>query len=61
VDYGAPRAISGHMVLEMANQFWSGEETTFGSNLKLGFLFLYGLFTGSIKCKVLNVKPPYTV
>ena len=52
VDYSAPRAISGHMVLDMANQFWTGEETTFGSTLKLGFLFLYGLFTGSIKCKV---------
>eukprot|EP01087_Luapelamoeba_hula_P004848 TRINITY_DN1482_c0_g1_i1.p1 TRINITY_DN1482_c0_g1~~TRINITY_DN1482_c0_g1_i1.p1 ORF type:complete len:4317 (-),score=602.49 TRINITY_DN1482_c0_g1_i1:51-13001(-) len=54
LTYAAPRVMSGVMVMDIADQFWPGSETTFGSELKLGFLFLYGLFTGSIKCKVLS-------
>ncbi len=52
VDYAAPRQISGVMVLDLAHQFWPENETMNGSALKLGFLFLYSLFTGSIKCKI---------
>ena len=40
------------MALEVTHQFWPCMETMNGSALKLGFLFLYGLFTGSIKMKV---------
>ena len=52
VQFSASPVLSGVMALEVAHQFWPAMETMNGSALKLGFLFFYGLFTGSIKMKV---------
>ena len=52
LQFAASPQLSGVMSLEVAHQLWPGVETVNGSALKLGFLFLYSLFTGSIKMKV---------
>lgn len=44
----------GPMLLDLAHKFWSGQETMTGDVLKLGFLFLYSLFTG--KCPADNLQ-----
>ena len=45
-------ALSGMMLINTIHQFWGGLETLAGNRLSMGFLFLYNLFTGSIKAKV---------
>jgi len=52
IRYAAPRSLSGVMVLDTAWQFWTQEEDRLGNRFRLGFLFLYNLFTGAIKAKI---------
>ena len=52
VQFSASPVLSGVIALETANQFFTGLETMNGSALKLGFLFFYGLLTGTIKMKM---------
>ena len=59
--FSANSAMSGSMVLEIAGAFWKGQETMAGHVLKLGFLFIYGLFTGTITAKIGNQDNSRTV
>ena len=52
LQFSASPVLSGVMALDVAHQFHPGMETMNGAVLKLGFLFLYGLFTGTHKMKV---------
>ena len=61
VMFSANSAISGSLILDIAAEFWKGQETMAGHVLKLGFLFLYGLFTGTIVAKVCSQDNSFTL
>lgn len=52
VYFSSNAVLSGEIVMQAASQFWAGQEDMSGHALKLGFLFLYGLLTGTITAKV---------
>ena len=58
VLFNAPPAVGGFMAFQVAQKFLTPvgnpprSEDSRGQIYKLGFLFLYGLYTGTIKCKI---------
>ena len=60
VQYSASPVLSGVIALDVAHQFWPGMEVLSGVVLKLGFLFLYNMFTGQIKMKVHSSDDTHT-
>jgi hypothetical protein len=61
VMFSCNNQISSDLLLRVISGFWKGIESTLGEELNLGFLFLYGLFTGTIKAKVGNNDNSRTV
>ncbi len=52
VNYAAPRAISGVQLFDTVDALWAGNEDCSGTIVNHGFLFLYELFTGTVKAKL---------
>eukprot|EP00954_Amorphochlora_amoebiformis_P014105 1105270-Amorphochlora_amoeboformis.AAC.1 len=58
VIFNSPPSLGGYMAIEAASKFLTPMglppryEDTRGSLWKMGFLFIYGLYTGKIKCKI---------
>lgn len=53
ISYGHVQALSGQMLMSTVHNFWGGRENLAGNGLAMGFLFLYNLFTGGVKAKVI--------
>lgn len=54
VQYAAPAQMAGHIVLDVAHQFWTEQEGMVGLYAKCGFLFIYELLTGTKTAKLLQ-------
>eukprot|EP01083_Nonionella_stella_P030773 84290_1 len=52
LNHAPPRALSGHIALGMAHKLWPGVEDLHGNAFHMGFLFLYEMFTGTIKVRI---------
>ena len=61
VYYARAPGVSGVMLLDVICQFWTNVEDTRGSRLRKGFLFLYEMFTGTVKTKVATFDNSHTI
>ncbi|MBK8406331.1 MAG: hypothetical protein IPL25_20410 [Saprospiraceae bacterium] len=57
VNYAAPQQLA----LNCVDMFWKGAETLDGQTAFCGFIFLYNLLTGTIKCKIAMQDDSQTV
>jgi thiol-disulfide isomerase/thioredoxin len=54
LKYEKPYGLSGQGTLKLLEKVWRNGENTSGQLCGLGFLFLYGLMSGDIRCKVMG-------
>ena len=54
LTYRPPMTLRGKAALSVLNKVWSGKENIAGKKAGLGFLFLYDLFQGRQRCKVIG-------
>jgi len=52
VKYDPPASLYGQTVLDILEKVWANEETMDGRRCGLGFLFLYGLLQGKLRCRI---------
>mmetsp|Transcript_74196 Transcript_74196/g.197960 ORF Transcript_74196/g.197960 Transcript_74196/m.197960 type:complete len:3050 (-) Transcript_74196:601-9750(-) len=52
--YKPPFSLYGESALKILQKVWNGEESMSGKECGLSFLFLYALFQGSIRCRVIT-------
>lgn len=54
VVYKPPFSLYGESALKILQKVWRGNETLNGKNCGLSFIFLYALFQGQMRCRVLT-------
>lgn len=54
MKYEKPYGLSGQGILKILEKVWHNGENMSGQQCGLGFLFLYGLLSGDIRCKVMG-------
>ena len=54
VVYKPPFSLYGESALKILQKVWKGNETLSGKNCGLSFIFLYALFQGQTRCRVLT-------
>jgi thiol-disulfide isomerase/thioredoxin len=54
LNYKPPFSLYGESALKILQKVWKGGETMNGKNCGLSFIFLYALFQGQMRCRVLT-------